>query len=82
MQWLNNGNIFGLGHDKDFLLGDRTGTGKMTIQGDPPFFLSPMEAFVKRAAASTCSSRASPHWPRSPTAPRASGMGQGLVEPR
>ena len=50
MQWLNDGNIFGLGHDKDFLLGNpATGArpGKMTIQGKPPFFLAPMEAFVK-----------------------------------
>ncbi len=47
MQWLNDGNIFGLGHDKDFLLGDPEGTGKMTIQGRPPFFLAPMEAVVK-----------------------------------
>ncbi|MBA3746215.1 MAG: Dyp-type peroxidase [Solirubrobacterales bacterium] len=49
MQWLNDGNIFGLGHDRDFLLGTvgGTGPGKMTIQGDPPFFLSPMEAFVQ-----------------------------------
>ncbi len=46
MQWLNDGNIFGLGHDKDFLLGDDSGTGKMTIQGDPPFFLAPQESFV------------------------------------
>ena len=50
MQWLNDGNIFGLGHDRDFLLGcgGAVGaTGKMTIQGDPPFFLSPMEKFVE-----------------------------------
>ncbi|MGI8728995.1 MAG: Dyp-type peroxidase [Solirubrobacteraceae bacterium] len=48
MQWLNDGNIFGLGHDRDFLLGDPAGgRGKMTIQGEPPFFLSPLEAFVK-----------------------------------
>jgi Dyp-type peroxidase family len=47
LQWLNDGNIFGLGHDKDFLLGSPDGKGKMTIQGDPPFFLSPMETFVK-----------------------------------
>jgi Dyp-type peroxidase family len=46
MQWLNDGNVFGLGHDKDFLLGDDSGAGKMTIQGDPPFFLSPQESFV------------------------------------
>ena len=47
MQWLNDGNIFGLGHDKDFVLGDPHGKGKMTIEGDPPFFLAPQEAFVK-----------------------------------
>jgi Dyp-type peroxidase family len=47
VQWLNAGNIFGLGHDKDFLLGDPDGTGKMTIQGKPPFFLAPQEVFVR-----------------------------------
>jgi Dyp-type peroxidase family len=47
VQWLNAGNIFGLGHDKDFILGDPHGTGKMTIQGKPPFFLSPQEVFVR-----------------------------------
>ena len=47
IQWLNAGNIFGLGHDKDFLLGDPYGTGKMTIQGSPPFFLAPQEVFVR-----------------------------------
>jgi deferrochelatase/peroxidase EfeB len=49
VQWLNAGNIFGLGHDKDFILGDPAGvgTGKMTIQGRPPFFLSPQEVFVR-----------------------------------
>jgi Dyp-type peroxidase family len=44
--WINDGNIFGLGGDKDFLLGDPTGSGKMTIQGEKPFFLAPQEAFV------------------------------------
>jgi Dyp-type peroxidase family len=47
VQWLNAGNIFGLGHDKDFLLGDPIGTGKMTIHGKPPFFLSPQDVFVR-----------------------------------
>jgi Dyp-type peroxidase family len=47
VQWLNAGNIFGLGHDKDFILGDPLGTGKMTIQGSPPFFLTPQEVFVR-----------------------------------
>jgi len=47
VQWLNAGNVFGLGHDKDYLLGDPMGTGKMTIQGDPPFLLTPQEVFVR-----------------------------------
>jgi Dyp-type peroxidase family len=47
VQWLNAGNIFGVGHDKDFILGDPAGTGKMTIQGSPPFFLTPQEVFVR-----------------------------------
>jgi len=47
VQWLNAGNIFGLGHDRDFILGDANGTGKMTIQGRPPFFLTPQETFVR-----------------------------------
>jgi Dyp-type peroxidase family len=47
VQWLNAGNIFGLGHDRDFILGDPRGKGKMTIQGSPPFFLTPQETFVR-----------------------------------
>jgi deferrochelatase/peroxidase EfeB len=44
--WLADGNIFGLGHDRDYLLGDASGTGKMTIQGRRPFFLAPQQPFV------------------------------------
>jgi Dyp-type peroxidase family len=44
-QWLNDGNVFHLGHDTDFLLGGEA-SGKMTIQGDPPFFFSPQGPFV------------------------------------
>ena len=59
IQWLNDGNIFGLGHDKDFLLGDPNGKGKMTIQGKPPFFLCAAGGrSSRRAAASTSSSPA------------------------
>ncbi|MEA2194174.1 MAG: hypothetical protein QOG42_608 [Solirubrobacteraceae bacterium] len=47
VQWLNAGNIFGLGHDRDFILGDPNGKGKMTVQGKPPFFLTPQETFVR-----------------------------------
>jgi len=45
--WLNDGNVFKLGDDKDFLLGPEDPHGKMTIQGDPPVFLSPQPAFVR-----------------------------------
>ncbi len=44
LQWLNDGNIFHLGDDTDFLSGGPS--GKMTIQGDPPFFLAPQGPFV------------------------------------
>lgn len=45
-QWLNDGNALHLGHDSDFLLGHPLGTGKMTVQGKPPFFLGPQGPFV------------------------------------
>jgi Dyp-type peroxidase family len=45
-QWVNDGNALHLGHDKDFLLGDSSTTNKMTVQGDPPFMLSPQPSFV------------------------------------
>jgi Dyp-type peroxidase family len=45
-QWINDGNIFGLGSDKDPLAGDHHGKGKMTVPGDPPYFLSPLPRFV------------------------------------
>jgi len=46
VQWLRDGNIFGLGADTDFLMGDAEGRGKMTVHGDPPFFLAPQRPFV------------------------------------
>ncbi len=45
--WINDGNVFGLGRDKDFLLGGHDPGGKMTIQGNPPRFASPQPAFVR-----------------------------------
>ncbi|GAC1469833.1 MAG: hypothetical protein PVSMB7_19780 [Chloroflexota bacterium] len=45
-QWLNDGNIFALGTDKDFMLGDHDGTDKMTVQGRPPYFLARPPRFV------------------------------------
>ena len=45
--WINDGDRFGLGDDKDFLIGcPDGGEGKMTIQGSPPHFLSPQPSFV------------------------------------
>ena len=43
---MNDGNIFHLGHDKDFLLGSNGGSGKMTVQGAPPYLLAPQRQFV------------------------------------
>jgi Dyp-type peroxidase family len=45
-EWVLDGNIFGLANDADPLLGDGAGTGKMTVQGDPPRFLAPLPRFV------------------------------------
>jgi Dyp-type peroxidase family len=45
--WVDDGDPFGLGADKDFLVGEPHGTqGKMTIPGHPPFFLKPQPRFV------------------------------------
>ena len=45
--WVDDGDPFGLGRDKDFLIGEPHGTeGKMTIPGHPPFFLKPQPRFV------------------------------------
>jgi Dyp-type peroxidase family len=44
--WLADGDAFGLGDQEDFLLGCRDGTGRMTIQGKPPTFLSRRPGFV------------------------------------
>jgi Dyp-type peroxidase family len=46
--WIDDGDPFGLGADKDFLIGEPNGdgTGKMTIQGHPPHILRPQPRFV------------------------------------
>jgi Dyp-type peroxidase family len=46
--WVDDGDPFGLGPDKDFLIGEPSGngTGKMTIPGNPPFILRPQPRFV------------------------------------
>jgi Dyp-type peroxidase family len=45
--WIDDGDPFGLGRDKDFLVGEPAAAGgKMTIPGSPPFFLAPQPRFV------------------------------------
>lgn len=47
-QWLNRGNAFTLGEDQDVLVGPQDGPGphKMTVPGNPPFFLGPLQRMV------------------------------------
>ncbi len=45
-QWFNDGNPFGLGDDKDIILGSRSGDDKMTIAGRPPYFVHPLPRLV------------------------------------
>jgi Dyp-type peroxidase family len=45
--WIADGDVFGLGHERDFLLSSENAPGKMIIQGDPPSFLSPLAPFVR-----------------------------------
>lgn len=45
-QWFNDGNLFGLGDDKDVILGAHDGTGKMIIEGRPPYFVHPLPRLV------------------------------------
>lgn len=52
VQWLNDGNIFGLGHDSDYLLGGANG-GSMVVQSRPPdqpCHLAPEGPFVTTRA--------------------------------
>jgi Dyp-type peroxidase family len=48
-QWLNGGNAFGLGEDQDVMLGaqDKSPPNKMTVSGEPPFFLGPLSRVVE-----------------------------------
>jgi hypothetical protein len=47
-QWLGSGNSFGLADDQDVLLGahDVSPPHKMTVPGQPPFFLGPLSRLV------------------------------------
>ncbi|MDQ7993309.1 MAG: Dyp-type peroxidase [Propionicimonas sp.] len=45
--WVDDGNPFGLGRDKDPLIGEHHDSlGKLTIPGHPPFFVKPVPRFV------------------------------------
>jgi Dyp-type peroxidase family len=46
--WVDDGDPFGLGADKDFLIGEPhgNGAGKMTIPGSPPYIMRPQPRFV------------------------------------
>ncbi len=47
-QWLNGGNSLSLGEDQDVVVGPQDGAppAKMTVPGQPPFFLGPLERVV------------------------------------
>jgi Dyp-type peroxidase family len=47
-QWFNRGNPFTLGEDQDLMLGPQDGPSphKMTVPGNPPFFIGPLRRFV------------------------------------
>jgi Dyp-type peroxidase family len=49
-QWCNDGNAFGLGLDRDGVLGCDGDATKMTVQGDPPWFVTPLGRFVTTRA--------------------------------
>jgi Dyp-type peroxidase family len=47
-QWFNRGNPFTLGEDQDLMLGPQDGSPphKMTVPGNPPFFVGPLRRIV------------------------------------
>jgi Dyp-type peroxidase family len=46
-RWCNDGNAFGLGDDRDYLLAGTEGSGKVTIPGRPPYFLQAQPDLVQ-----------------------------------
>ncbi|MDQ4133126.1 MAG: Dyp-type peroxidase [Actinomycetota bacterium] len=53
--WVDDGDGLHQGDDKDFMIGDATTSSKMTIPGNPPYFLSPQPMFtVVRAGEYLC----------------------------
>jgi len=45
-QWCNDGNAFGLGHDVDAIAGTPGRPARVTIEGRPPRYLAPLDAFT------------------------------------
>jgi len=45
--WLNDGNVFGIGEEKDFMLAGEDSKGKMVVHGRPPAILAPRPQFVR-----------------------------------
>jgi Dyp-type peroxidase family len=45
-RWLNDGDAFGLGGDRDFVVGTGSPDSKMSVPGEPPLLLSPQPDFV------------------------------------
>jgi deferrochelatase/peroxidase EfeB len=46
-RWCNDGNAFGLGDDRDYLLAGSEGSGKVTIPGRPPYFVQAQPEIVR-----------------------------------
>ena len=59
-QWFADGNAFGLGADKDPLLGDHQGRDKMTVNGARPRSPRPCAGSSRCGVAGTSSSPGSP----------------------
>lgn len=81
------GNSFGLGADQDLLLGVQDGPApkKMTIPGDPPFFIGPLSRLVSVEGGSTSSCQVSTaylSWPRRPAVRRRRKRLVGLSKTR
>ena len=45
-QWCNDGNAFGLGRDVDAIAGTPGRPARVTIEGRPPRYLAPLDAFT------------------------------------
>ena len=46
-QWLDDGNTFGLGEDKDVLVGNHQPGDKFVVHGSPPALCGPLRRVVR-----------------------------------